>query len=80
MLLTEIVTEELQVLTEVLPGSHRIGVMWEPNTPSHRLAVNALQGTGDLLRINLLFQPTSTADEFDTALQTFRRSVQRRSS
>jgi putative ABC transport system substrate-binding protein len=75
MLLTEIVAKELEVLTEALPGSHRIGVMWEPNTPSHGPAVNALRGAGEVLRLDLIFAPTSTPDDFEVALREFHKEA-----
>jgi putative ABC transport system substrate-binding protein len=73
MLLTETVAKQLQVLTEALPGCRRIGVLWEPNTPSHPPAVDALRKAGENLKLDLLVQPGSP-EEFETALRSFARS------
>ena len=74
MLLTEIVTKELQTLSEMLPNARRIGVMWEPNTPSHVPAVNALRDAGEFLRLDLRFEATSAPDEFEGDLETLSSS------
>jgi putative tryptophan/tyrosine transport system substrate-binding protein len=39
MLLTDLAAKELEILTEVLPQVKRIGVLWNPTTPSHVPAV-----------------------------------------
>jgi putative tryptophan/tyrosine transport system substrate-binding protein len=35
MLLTELVAKELEILTEAIPRATRIGILWNPTTPSH---------------------------------------------
>ena len=43
MLLTELVAKELEIFKEALPGATRIGALWNPTTPSHHLALEAVQ-------------------------------------
>jgi putative ABC transport system substrate-binding protein len=40
MLLTEISVKELEILRETLPSAVRIGVLWNPTTPSHPTAIS----------------------------------------
>ena len=37
MLLTEMVAKELEILKELVPDATRLGVLWNPTTPSHAL-------------------------------------------
>jgi putative tryptophan/tyrosine transport system substrate-binding protein len=39
MLLTDLAVKELEILTEAVPQAKRIGVLWNPTTPSHVPAV-----------------------------------------
>ena len=39
MLLTELSAKELELLKEVIPHARRVGVLWNPTTPSHPLAL-----------------------------------------
>jgi hypothetical protein len=43
MLLTDLAVKELEILTEVLPQVKRIGVLWNPTTPSHTPAMRAVE-------------------------------------
>jgi putative tryptophan/tyrosine transport system substrate-binding protein len=43
MLLTELSVKELEILHETLPYAKRIGVLWNPTTPSHPTALKALR-------------------------------------
>src|SRR5262249_37877105 len=47
MLLTDLAVKELEILTEVVPHAKRIGVVWNPTTPSHAPAVRAIEGAGE---------------------------------
>jgi ABC-type uncharacterized transport system substrate-binding protein len=35
MLLTELAAKALEIFTEAMPQARRIGVLWNPATPSH---------------------------------------------
>jgi len=53
MLLTEISVKELEILRETLPSARRIGVLWNPTTPSHPTAVKAVEIAGQKLGVQL---------------------------
>jgi putative tryptophan/tyrosine transport system substrate-binding protein len=66
--LTELAPKELEILKEVVPQAIRIGVLWEPTTPSHRPAVKAVESAGAKLGVQLLMMPLHKVEDFD---QTF---------
>jgi putative ABC transport system substrate-binding protein len=68
MLLTDIAAKELDLLTQAAPQARRIGVLFNPTTPSHYLAVEAVESTGEKLKVDLVAVPASTADDFAGAL------------
>jgi putative ABC transport system substrate-binding protein len=70
MLLTDIAAKELDLLTQAAPQAGRIGVLFNPTTPSHQLAVEAVKSTGEKLNVELVAEPASTADDFAGALST----------
>src|SRR4029077_3074419 len=73
MLLTDLAVKELEILTEAVPQAKRIGVLWNPTTPSHVPAVRAVKDAGEKLRVNLVLLPVRTAEEFDVAFATMVR-------
>ena len=68
MLLTDIAAKELDLLMQAAPQARRIGVLFNPTTPSHHLAVEAVESTGEKLKVDLVAVPASTADDFAGAL------------
>jgi putative tryptophan/tyrosine transport system substrate-binding protein len=73
MLLTEISVKELEILRETLPGSARIGVLWNPTTPSHPTAVKAVQAISEKLGVQLVLAPAGTVTEIQAAFVTMSR-------
>jgi putative ABC transport system substrate-binding protein len=67
MLLTDLAVKELEILTEAVPQAKRIGVVWNPTTPSHAPALRAIEDASEKLRVRLLLQPAPTANDFDGA-------------
>jgi putative ABC transport system substrate-binding protein len=65
MLLTDLAVKELEILTEVLPQMKRIGVLWNPTTPSHIPAMRAVEDAGEKLGVQLLLLPERTAEDFE---------------
>src|ERR1700756_5764042 len=57
MLLTEISVKELEILRETLPDAARIGVLWNPTTPSHPTAVKAVEAISEKLGVQLVLTP-----------------------
>ena len=56
-LLTDIVTKELEIMTQALPHVTRIGVLLTLTAPSHRPAWQALETAAKQLRVQLLKVP-----------------------
>jgi putative tryptophan/tyrosine transport system substrate-binding protein len=73
MLLTDLVAKELEIFKEALPHIMRIGILWNPTTPSHRTAVQAVEAVGEKLGVKLPLVPAGTVEEFDAAFSTMTR-------
>ncbi len=73
MLLSDLAGKELEMLTEVVPPATRIGVLWNPETPSHPPALKAVEAAGEKLGVQLLIVPARTVEEFDGAFSTMTR-------
>jgi putative tryptophan/tyrosine transport system substrate-binding protein len=71
MLLTELAAKGLEVISEALPRARRIGVLWNPTTPSHPRALQAVEAAGEKLGLALQKVPARSLEEFDGALTTF---------
>jgi putative ABC transport system substrate-binding protein len=67
MLLTELSVKELEILKEVIPPVLRIGVLWNPTTPSHPLALKAVEAAGAKLGVQLVTVPLRKVEDFDEA-------------
>jgi ABC-type uncharacterized transport system substrate-binding protein len=72
-LLTDLVPKELEIFKEAVPQITRIGILWNPATPSHGLAVQAVEAGGKRLSLQLLLVPARTVEEFDEAFSTMTR-------
>jgi putative ABC transport system substrate-binding protein len=67
MLLTELTVKQLEISREAMPGATRIGVLWNPATPSHTVALRALAAAGKQLGTELQMVPVRAVEEFDPA-------------
>jgi putative ABC transport system substrate-binding protein len=67
MLLTELAAKELEILHEAIPQATRIGVLWNPTTPSHRPALQSVQAAAERLGVRLNPVPTRAVEDFDGA-------------
>jgi ABC-type uncharacterized transport system substrate-binding protein len=68
MLLTDVIVKQLEVFREAVPHAGRIGVLWDPATPSHAPALKEVEAAGEKLGIQLLVTPLRAAEEFDRTL------------
>jgi putative tryptophan/tyrosine transport system substrate-binding protein len=75
MLQTDLVTKELEILKEALPHATRIGVLWNPTTPSHPLALKAIKATGEKLGVAIHMAP---AGKFEDIAGAFASMTQAR--
>jgi putative ABC transport system substrate-binding protein len=73
MLLTELSVKELEILRETLPNAVRIGVLWNPTTPSHPTAVKAVEAASEKLGVQLVLAPAGTVSEIQEAFSTMSR-------
>jgi putative tryptophan/tyrosine transport system substrate-binding protein len=73
MLLTDLVAKELEMLHETVPQAVRIGVLWNPTTPSHTPAVQAVKEAGEKLGVKLVLVPAQTVEDFEEAFATMTR-------
>src|SRR5262245_5225889 len=70
MLLTELAAKALEMMTEALPQVRRIGILWNPTTPSHSRALQAVEAAGKKLGLELREVPARSVEEFEPALAT----------
>ena len=73
MLLTEISVKELEILKEALPNATRVGVLWNPTTPSHPTAVSAVEVASAKLGVQLVLAPAGALSEIQQAFATMAR-------
>lgn len=73
MLLTEIAAKALELLSEVLPHARRIGVLWNPTTPTHPLVLKAVDAVAQQLKIELVAVPVQAVGEFEGAFSRLMR-------
>jgi ABC-type uncharacterized transport system substrate-binding protein len=66
MLLTDLAAKELEILKEAVPRARRIGVLWNPTTPSHPPALKAVETAAKNLGFNSSW-PAVTVENFDAA-------------
>jgi putative ABC transport system substrate-binding protein len=67
MMLTELTAKQLEISKEAMPHATHVGVLWDPATPSHALALEAAETAGKKLGVKLQMVPASTVEEFDPA-------------
>jgi putative tryptophan/tyrosine transport system substrate-binding protein len=65
MVMTELSAKALQILKDALPQAKRIGVFWNPTTPSHTVVLKEVELAGKSLGIQLLMMPTETVADFE---------------
>src|SRR5260370_34550165 len=72
-LASELAAKELEMLKEVLPRATRIGVLWNPTTPSHAPGLQSVKAAGEKLGLALHMASAATAEEFEAALASMAR-------
>ena len=73
VLLTEIVTKQLEIMTQVLPHMKRIGVLAVVTAPSTRPASHAAEAAAQRLGIHVVQVPVRTPADLDGAFATMAR-------
>jgi ABC-type uncharacterized transport system substrate-binding protein len=73
MLLTELAAKELEMTKEAVPHAARVGVLWNPTTPSHQPALKSIEAAADKLKLELRLVPAQTVEEFEAAFSTMKQ-------
>jgi ABC-type uncharacterized transport system substrate-binding protein len=73
MLLTELAAKELEMMHEAVPSATRIGILWNPSTPSHPRALQAIEAAGEKLSVELRMVPARSLEDLDGAFSTMTR-------
>jgi putative ABC transport system substrate-binding protein len=73
MLLTELCAKELEILKETVPRATRIGVLWDPTTPSHLTAIKAIEVASEKLGVELVMAPAGTITDIEGGFSTMTR-------
>jgi putative tryptophan/tyrosine transport system substrate-binding protein len=68
-LLTELAVKQLELLTEAVPTSRKLGILWNPSTPSHTPALDALGAAAEKLGVSLVLAPTRSASDIEGAFE-----------
>jgi len=70
----ELAPKRLQLLKEALPSARRIGVLWNPDTPLHRVGLTNLKSAAPQLHLELVPVTVQKTEQFDAAFSTLSRS------
>jgi putative tryptophan/tyrosine transport system substrate-binding protein len=70
---SELDAKQLEMLKEVVPQATRIGVLWNPTTPSQVPGLQSLKAAGEKLGLALHLASAATAEEFDGAFASMAR-------
>src|SRR5438445_377570 len=70
MLLTELSAKGLEMMAEAMPQTRRIGILWNPTTPSHSRALPAVETAGEKLSLELRMVPARGLEDFESAFAT----------
>jgi len=73
LLQTDVVAKALEMFKDALPQVTRIGILWNPTTPSHPPALKAVEAAGATLGVSLRMMPVATVEDFDGAFPTMAR-------
>jgi len=73
MLLTELAAKGLELLHQVVPRATRVGVLWNPTTPTHPYVLKAVEAAGQKLGVQLLMVPAQAVEDFEKAFSTMAR-------
>jgi putative ABC transport system substrate-binding protein len=70
MLFTELAAKELEILKDAVPHATRVGVLWNPTTPSRPPALKAVEAAGEMLKVDIHAMPVQTPEDFNAAFAT----------
>jgi putative tryptophan/tyrosine transport system substrate-binding protein len=67
IIMSETMVKSVELLKATIPTLARVAVIWDPATPSHRPALNAVEAGGRVLGLRVHPLAVRTATEFDSA-------------
>jgi len=73
-MVAELSSKRLQLLKETIPGLTRVAVLWNPDTPPHTKAIEALKAAAPSLSIELSFVGVRTPEQFGPAFSAVSRA------
>jgi len=73
MVLTELAAKGLEILKEAVPSIMRVGVLWNPTTPSHLQVVNQLKIAATSLGLQLIMTPVRETADLSDAFAVMRQ-------
>jgi putative ABC transport system substrate-binding protein len=72
-LTTELNAKALEIFKEAVPQATRVGVLWNPTTPSQVPGLQSVKAAGERLGLALDMVSAATAEDFDAALASMAR-------
>jgi putative tryptophan/tyrosine transport system substrate-binding protein len=72
-LATELNAKALEMLKDAVPQTTRIGVLWNPTTPSQVPGLQSVKAAGERLGLTLHMVPAATVEDFDGAFVSMAR-------
>jgi putative ABC transport system substrate-binding protein len=73
MVLTELAAKSLEILKEAVPPIKKVGVLWNPTTPSHNQVVSQLKIAAASLGLQLVMAPVGETSDFEKAFATMKQ-------
>jgi putative ABC transport system substrate-binding protein len=73
VLMTQILTKQLEIMKQALPRMKRLGVLAVSTAPSTRPALQAVEATGQRLGVQVLTVPVRRSEDLDGAFATMAR-------
>ena len=70
IMMSETMAKSVELLKAALPGLTKIGLIWDPATPSHRPAAKAVEDATRAMGLRLHAVPVKAAAEFDGTFKT----------
>ena len=75
MVLTELAAKGLEILKQAIPDVTRVGVLWNPTTPSHVKVIEQIEIAGRALGVQLLMTPVRTVGDFEQAFSSMKSAT-----
>jgi len=71
---TQLMTKRLQLLREAVPSARRVGMLWNPDTPIHKIGLAHLKSVAPELRVELIAASAQNAEQLEPAFSSLTRA------